>query len=307
MFRWNLAILFAICLLASPARGQDGATTRPFPAVTYRHEVRKTPPLHLHIVTVDLTDPAVHIKVAKGGVDPNLAAPWETTLIPVSAMAQRDGLSVAVNGSFFEPKDFKMIFGRRVGYFPGNWARACGYSMSDGALYSASPMLPNWPSLAVDSHGHVTIGKLASVLADFQQIVSGSQLLLMNGQIAVADDPNPGNDGKPAPRTAVGIDQDAKTLFLLVVDGRRPDFSAGMTIHQLAREMQLLGAWQSLNLDSGGSSTLVMSDAQGVVQVMNRPSDGHDLPLDLSVPRSVVNALGVVIDGATTRPAATRP
>jgi exopolysaccharide biosynthesis protein len=288
------------------ARAEE-STTRPMRAVIYRHITRANPPMQLHIVTVDLADPAVHIKFARGGSDPNLAKPWEATLMPVSAMAARDGLNIAVNGNFFSPKDFQMILGRRVGYYPGNWARACGWSMTDGVAYSNQPMLADWPSLAVDSRGHVIIGKIAKYPADVRQIVSGSRMILINGQITVPPDPDPDPDGKPAPHTTAGIDRDAKILILLVVDGRRPQYSAGLTIHQLAAEMQRLGAWQALNLDSGGSSTLVMTDSEGIPRVINRPSDGHDLPVDLSIERSVVNALGVVIDGATTRPVTTNP
>jgi hypothetical protein len=70
----------------------------------------------------------------------------------------------------------------------------------------------------------------------------------------------------------------------------------------MAEEMLARGAWNALLLDGGGSTTLVMRNKQGTADVVNLPSDGHDLPIALSVPRPVANALGVVIDGAVTRP-----
>ncbi|MDP9175096.1 MAG: phosphodiester glycosidase family protein [Planctomycetota bacterium] len=297
----RVTILLVILLIAASAQAQQ-PPTHPFPGVTYQHEIRATPPLHLHIVTISLKSPAIHIQVSRGGNDPHLTPPWETTLMPVSAMAARDRLNIAINANFFAPKDYQMILGRRVGYYPGNWARACGFSMSDGRLYSKTPMLADWPTLVVNSQGHVTIGKRPHLPPDARQIVSGNQMILINGQIAIPDDPDPSSNGRPAPHTAVAINQDATMLILMVVDGRRPEYSAGLTIHQVARELQKRGAWQALNLDSGGSSTLVMTDPAGQPQVINRPSDGHDLPIPLSVERSVVNALGIIIDGAATQP-----
>ncbi|HEX6261492.1 MAG TPA: phosphodiester glycosidase family protein, partial [Actinomycetota bacterium] len=69
------------------------------------------------------------------------------------------------------------------------------------------------------------------------------------------------------PRTAVGITRTGKVL-LVVVDGRRPRWSRGMTLVELAREMRRLGAVSAVNLDGGGSSTMVVRD-----RLVNRPSD----------------------------------
>ena len=63
------------------------------------------------------------------------------------------------------------------------------------------------------------------------------------------------------------------------VDGRRPDFSVGMTLHELARLCDRLGLRNALNLDGGGSTTLVV---KGVV--VNRPTD-------LTGPRAVSDAI----------------
>jgi hypothetical protein len=73
----------------------------------------------------------------------------------------------------------------------------------------------------------------------------------------------------PNPRTAVGQRRDG-TLVMAVVDGRRPD-RAGMTVPQLTDLMHRLGAVESINLDGGGSSTLVTHGA-----VRNAPSDGAE-------------------------------
>jgi hypothetical protein len=88
------------------------------------------------------------------------------------------------------------------------------------------------------------------------------------------------------PRTAIGTTADGKVL-LVVVDGRAPDVSLGMTLAGLAREMVSLGAVWAVNLDGGGGSALWVK-GQGLV---TKPSDGSERP--------VTNAL-LVLPGADT-------
>ncbi|MCS7172381.1 MAG: phosphodiester glycosidase family protein [Armatimonadetes bacterium] len=101
-----------------------------------------------------------------------------------------------------------------------------------------------------------------------RDILCGGPRLLRRGQ------PVPDPEGFPEaflyrrhPRTAIGVDPDG-TVILLVVDGRAPEHSLGMTIPELAAEMRRLGAVEALNLDGGGSTTLVVHG-----RVWNRPSD----------------------------------
>jgi hypothetical protein len=97
---------------------------------------------------------------------------------------------------------------------------------------------------------------------------------------------------RPHPRTAVGWTGDG-ALLLVVVDGRQPGHSDGMSLDELADLMIGLGAVEALNLDGGGSSTLVVRGA-----VTNRPSDGEERP--------VANAL-VVLGPATDDPLCPQP
>ena len=75
------------------------------------------------------------------------------------------------------------------------------------------------------------------------------------------------------PRTAVGYTADRETLIVVVVDGRQPGLSGGMSLPELARLMLDEGAHHAYNLDGGGSSTMVVQDA-----VVNSPSDGRERP-----------------------------
>lgn len=67
------------------------------------------------------------------------------------------------------------------------------------------------------------------------------------------------------PRSAVGVTFDNRVL-LVTVDGRRPGYSAGMTMHELAHFLRTLGVRDGLSLDGGGSSQFV---TDGVLR--NRP------------------------------------
>ena len=76
------------------------------------------------------------------------------------------------------------------------------------------------------------------------------------------------------PRTAVGLRADG-TWVLMVVDGRQPSLSIGMTLKEVADTMSSLGCVSALNLDGGGSSTMVLDG-----RVMNSPSDaGRERPV----------------------------
>ncbi len=85
------------------------------------------------------------------------------------------------------------------------------------------------------------------------------------------------------PRSAVGINRDSTKVFFVAVDGRQPSISVGMTLTELANYMKLIGCYQALNLDGGGSTALVVRN-----QVVNSPSDGSE--------RSVANALLAVLE-----------
>ena len=58
-----------------------------------------------------------------------------------------------------------------------------------------------------------------------------------------------------------------------MIDGRQ-QHSRGYTMAEMARMMKRLGAEAALNLDGGGSTTMVGRDREGDVRLLNRPSDG---------------------------------
>jgi flagellar hook assembly protein FlgD len=91
------------------------------------------------------------------------------------------------------------------------------------------------------------------------------------------------------PRTGVGQLADGRILFV-VVDGRQPGYSVGMTNFELAQTLARLGAVTATGLDAGGSSTMAFDGA-----LLNRPSDpGGERP--------VSEGLFVLYTGVTVAP-----
>lgn len=113
--------------------------------------------------------------------------------------------------------------------------------------------------------------------------LGGGPRLVNNSQIQVtAEEENFRPDVKngTGPRTAFGIDAQGRYI-LLIVDGRQPYYSTGLTLTELAYTMQKLGAVDAMNLDGGGSTAMAVRG-----KLVNRPSDGSE--------RSVSNALLVM-------------
>ncbi|GAB3587997.1 hypothetical protein GCM10027445_68650 [Amycolatopsis endophytica] len=93
-------------------------------------------------------------------------------------------------------------------------------------------------------------------------------------------------DASLAPRTAAGTSADGRTLYLLAVDGRSAA-STGMGVGEVAALLASYGASEAVNLDGGGSTTLVTAGRGGPVTVRNTPSDGAE--------RAVANGVGVFV------------
>lgn len=105
---------------------------------------------------------------------------------------------------------------------------------------------------------------------DVDTAVGGSYVLVKDG---VAQN---STDQAAHPRTAVGFSADGRKMYLLTVDGRQVD-SRGVTLNELAAMMVELGAHNALNLDGGGSSTLLAREPGSAdPQVENSPSDGGE-------------------------------
>ncbi|MDA0634492.1 phosphodiester glycosidase family protein [Nonomuraea sp. MCN248] len=105
---------------------------------------------------------------------------------------------------------------------------------------------------------------------DVKAAVGGNWVLVKDGRAQHS------TDQSAHPRTAVGFSADGKKMILLTVDGRQAD-SRGVTLDELAAMMVELGAADALNLDGGGSSTMLAREpGQAEPQIENSPSDGGE-------------------------------
>ena len=93
------------------------------------------------------------------------------------------------------------------------------------------------------------------------------------------------------PRTAVGISNDSTKIYFFTVDGRQPGYSVGMSLYEFSNYMLRWGVYQGINLDGGGSTTMVVRGT-----VVNSPSDAGG-------ERTVANAL-MAVSAAPTGPIA---
>ena len=124
--------------------------------------------------------------------------------------------------------------------------------------------------------------KLAPNIKDIEFAISGGAKLIENGCIpeTFTHDVKGRN-----PRTALGIDEEEKTLFLVTVDGRQSS-SIGMTQKELAEFLESINVYNAINLDGGGSTTMVAQNCGDFsLSTINNPSGGSL--------RNVINALGI--------------
>ncbi|MBK8904958.1 MAG: phosphodiester glycosidase family protein [Anaerolineaceae bacterium] len=226
-----------------------------FQGITYHRLARSAPrPLVIHILEIDLTMPGIDFLVTPGDdtIDMDLRARTTTEF------ADEFEVQIAVNGSFFEPFHAELPWD----YYPklGDPVNINGFAMSDQRIYSEDKL--KWPILCLAA-AHVEIRYALCDTKDTQGL-AGNHMLLQDGEIvAPADD-------ALHPRTAVATNSSGTRLWLIVIDGRQTRYSEGVTLWELAQIALEAGADIALNLDGGGSSTMVMRGDSGT-NILNAP------------------------------------
>jgi len=121
------------------------------------------------------------------------------------------------------------------------------------------------------------LSRAAYVWAGVTAAVGGGPRLLVDGQIAVdwaAEGFEAGFADGLNPRTAAGTSRDGRQLLLVTVDGRQA-VSRGVSLGGMAQILKRYGAWNAINLDGGGSTTLA---ADGLT-VSSPGGDGSERPV----------------------------
>ena len=158
----------------------------------------------------------------------------------------------------------------------------------------AAPYAARRGSVVVDDGDVRLVERSAAPAQPPGDLVQAGPLLVADGTIVF--DPDDDREGFSAaagqfdsditdgryPRAALGVSSDA--LIAVACDGRRSNVDGGLSLPELAEAMLELGAESAINLDGGGSTTIVHRG-----HLLNRPYSTQDQPAPAS--RQVVSAL----------------
>lgn len=207
-------------------------------------------PQRVYAVRVDLDSPYTQTFATPS----NGTAPYETALQTTPAFLTAYGLKAAVNATFFD-----------AGLSPNT--NLIGLTISCANLVSGADASNIGQCYFYADKTAVVVDSTTNP-SSVWTAVGGARMILSNGS-------NIGYVTDVDPRTAVGISQDGRYLIMLVVDGRETGWSEGCNYHELADWMLDFGAWDAINCDGGGSSTLVKSDGAGGATTLNSPCYGY--------------------------------
>ncbi|MGY0691394.1 phosphodiester glycosidase family protein [Virgibacillus sp. FSP13] len=111
---------------------------------------------------------------------------------------------------------------------------------------------------------------------DSSFMLAGGPRLVKDGKVNMTINEDSAVAKAVAPRTAVAVDKTGKNVFFVTVDGRQ-DGSPGMNLKQFATYLASIGADRALNLDGGGSTTMVVRPpGKKSLQVANSLSGGFE-------------------------------
>jgi exopolysaccharide biosynthesis protein len=147
-----------------------------------------------------------------------------------------------------------------------------GFVLSYGGLQPPDPLsnLNVGATVKIEREYVSRFGTPADSWARATHVIGGAGLLVRDGRPVESwqdEDIRAGFDTERHPRTMIGVDRSG-TIWLITVDGRSPGVSVGMTFRELQGLAARLELQDALNLDGGGSTTMVVKG-----QVVNHPSD----------------------------------
>ncbi|MFB8788386.1 MAG: phosphodiester glycosidase family protein [Potamolinea sp.] len=152
-------------------------------------------------------------------------------------------------------------------YYPrrGDRVRVLGQAISNGNSYS--PAAPGWPILCISEQQRAQIVQEICPSGTLQA-VAGAQILVDHGKSIIKEDTEKPKELHPVPLLL--LIKKVRNLWLILVDGRQPFYSEGVTLGELKNIAMELSADSALNLDGGGSTTLVMGGCCGS-HLLNSP------------------------------------
>lgn len=252
---WGLVLLLMITFWIFPAWAGDNWTTVA-PGIEHLHRTTADSQDY-HVMLVDLTRSEIWLRATGPGENGQRTSEFALSV----------GATVAINGDLWDADNW-------TAYEP------LGLAVGDGWKWSNDTEV--WSFFACDINKHCWFDPWGSSIESnprwFNAIGGMQDLLVIDG---VPQNYSTAFYNERHPRTAVGLTEGGETLILLVVDGRRTG-ALGMTFAELTAVMMEFNAYNAINNDGGGSSTLFASGS-----VQNVPSDGAE--------RTVANHLAVMV------------
>jgi hypothetical protein len=183
-----------------------------------------------------------------------------------------------------------------AGFFVRDPYRPLGEVRIGGSVVEHEPVTAPWGERRACVHvdGSVRLAARGDIAAEpGGDLVQAGPLLVHDGRAVIGDDDREGFSAGAGqfdsditvgryPRSALGVGDDE--LLAVCCDGRRSGVDAGLELGEVARLMLSFGAREAINLDGGGSATLVHRG-----HLLNRPYSNYDQPAPES--RPVVTAL----------------
>jgi hypothetical protein len=252
-----------------------------YEGVTYRRVVQWIPrPMIAHVLVIDTKTKGMEFLVTPPDSEGENPLKARTT----SQFLDEFGLQIAVNGDGFSPWWSRSP----ADYYPrvGDLVTPLGFAASKGKVYSAG-METNTgvePTLYISRRNALTFNNQPN---NVYSAISGGRMLVLKGE-AVPDLDNQALE----PQTAIGINRNGRYLYVVVVDGRQPLYSNGITFAKLADLLIKQGAYVAMSLDGGGSSTIVIEGKDGEPVILNSPIDNY-IP---GRERPVGNHLGIYLE-----------
>ena len=150
-------------------------------------------------------------------------------------------------------------------YFNMGTGEPTGYLVMEGNVIKTSYE----PYFAILTDGTAVIRDAGTPTDDVMEAISGPLYLLKKGEIQVTA------DGSMNPRNSVGIRADGSVVFFMA-EGRLAPRYIGMDCYEEAAVLKDAGCVTALYLDGGGSATFAAREEGGQLQMLSKPSDGHE-------------------------------
>ena len=238
-------------------------------ALTCWTEIRSAPrPLRIYHLKVALNAPTLEV-ITLPGDDPDGPGPAESQLTQPVDLFRKFHALAAVNANAFSGLNAKPD---DTDWFEGRPVDMHGLVVSGGKVIS--PVEQGRISFWIDGAGRPHIGPPKPADTVVTAVADWSSPLLIDSRTI----PDPAVQTFH-PRTALGFDDTGTWLLLVVVDGRQPGFSEGVTLYELAGILKARGCSQAINLDGGGSSIMLVQEPGHGVRTVNSPSGKEPRPV----------------------------